>query len=181
MKRKVFIFALLLLSILTLTSCNRKEKSTETNNRDYYLYKNDKYGFTLEIPEWNYNIQLSNVHDDSDSEKYGVEKQYDDATTINFMILRREKLISEKDFGISNYTAFEIIVSEKSNLDSNFTKLGEKDGKTYYYKELKEDDIMKEIKDRKACDEEIARTKNLIKELEPMHKEIINSFKFIDA
>lgn len=176
MKKKVFIFVLLLLSILTLTSCNRKEKSMETNNRDYYLYKNDKYGFTLEIPEWNYNIQLFNVNDDSDSEKYGYEKQYDDATTINFMILRREK-----DLDISLYTAFELIVSEKSNLDSNLTKLGEKDGKTYYYKELKEDDVMKEIKNRKADDKYIVRIKNLIKELEPMHKEIMNSFKFIDA
>ena len=177
MKRKVFIFALLLLSILTLSSCNRKEKSTETNNRDYYLYKNDVYGFTLEIPEWNYNIQLFNVHDDSNYEKYGDEKQYDDATTINFMILRREK-----DLDISVYTAFELIVSEKSNLDSNLIKLGEKDGKTYYYKELKEDDVMKEIKDRKDSDDKyIARIKNLIKELEPMHKEIMDSFKFIDA
>lgn len=177
MKRKVFIFALLLLAILTLTSCNRKEKSTETNNRDYYLYKNDVYGFTLEIPEWNYNIQLFNVNDDSDSEKYGYEKQNDDATTINFMILRREK-----DLDISFYTAFELIVSEKSKLDSNLIKLGEKDGKTYYYKELKEDDVMKEIKDRKDSDDKyIARIKNLIKELEPMHKEIMDSFKFIDA
>lgn len=93
------------------------------------------------------------------------------------MILRREK-----DLDISFYTAFELIVSEKSNLDSNLTKLGEKDGKTYYYKELKEDDVMKEIKDRKDSDDKyIARIKNLIKELEPMHKEIINSFKFIDA
>ena len=176
MKKKVFIFVLLLLSILSLISCNRKEKSMETNNRDYYLYKNDVYGFTLEIPERNYNIQLFNVNDHSDSEKYGYEKQYDDATTINFMILRREK-----DLDISLYTAFELIVSEKSNLDSNLTKLGEKDGKTYYYKELKEDDVMKEIKNRKADDKYIVRIKNLIKELEPMHKEIMNSFKFIDA
>ena len=177
MKRKVFIFALLLLSIFTLISCKRKEKSMGTNNRDYYLYKNDVYGFTLEIPEWKYNIQLFNVNDDSDSEKYGYEKQYDDATTINFMILRREK-----DLDISFYTAFELIVSEKSNLDSNLIKLGEKDGKTYYYKELKEDDVMKEIKDRKDSDDKyIARIKNLIKELEPMHKEIMDSFKFIDA
>lgn len=177
MKRKVFIFALLLLSIFTLISCNREEKSMETNNRDYYLYKNDKYGCALEIPEWNYNIQLFNVNDDSDSEKYGYEKQYDDATTINFMILRREK-----DLDIRFYTAFELIVSEKSNLDSNLIKLGEKDGKIYYYKELKEDDVMKEISDRKDSDDKyIARIKNLIKELEPMHKEIMNSFKFIDA
>ncbi|MDD7339654.1 MAG: hypothetical protein PUG50_03600 [Eubacteriales bacterium] len=176
MKKSAALFVLLLLSILTLISCNRKEKSTETNNRDYYLYKNDKYGFTLEIPEWNYNIQLFNVNDDSGAEEYGYEKQNDDATTINFMILRREK-----DLDISFYTAFELIVSEKSNLDSNLTKLGEKDGKTYYYKELKEDDVMKEIKNRKADDKYIARIKNLIKELEPMHKEIINSFKFIDA
>lgn len=176
MKKSAVLFVLLLLSILTLISCNRKEKSTETNNRDYYLYKNDKYGFTLEIPEWNYNIQLFNVNDDSSAEEYGYEKQNDDATTINFMILRREK-----DLDISFYTAFELIVSEKSNLDSNLTKLGEKDGKTYYYKELKEDDVMKEIKNRKADDKYIARIKNLIKELEPMHKEIINSFKFIDA
>ena len=177
MKRKVFIFALLLLSIFTLISCNREEKSMETNNRDYYLYKNDKYGFALEIPEWNYNIQLFNVNDDSDSEKYGYEKQYDDATTINFMILRREK-----DLDIRFYTAFELIVSEKSNLDSNLIKLGEKDGKIYYYKELKEDDVMKEISDRKDSDDKyIARIKNLVKELEPMHKEIMNSFKFIDA
>lgn len=177
MKKKVFIFVLLLLSIFTLISCNRKEKSTETNNRDYYLYKNDVYGFTLEIPEWNYNIQLFNVNDDSDSKKYGYEKQYDDATTINFMILRREK-----DLDISFYTAFELIVSEKSNLDSKLTRLGEKDGKIYYYKELKEDDVMKEIEDRKDSDNKyIARFKNLIKELEPMHKEIMNSFKFIDA
>ena len=176
MKKSAALFVLLLLSILTLISCNRKEKSTETNNRDYYLYKNDKYGFTLEIPEWNYNIQLFNVNDDSGAEEYGYEKQNDDATTINFMILRREK-----DLDISFYTAFELIVSEKSNLDSNLTKLGEKDGKTYYYKELKEDDVMKEIKNRKADDKYIARIKNLIKELEPMHKEIINSFKLIDA
>ena len=177
MKRKVIIFTLLLLCTFTLTSCNRKEKSTETNNRDYYLYKNDVYGFTLEIPEWNYNIQLFNVNDDSDAEKYGYEKKYDDATTINFMILRREK-----DLDISFYTAFELIVSEKSKLDSNLIKLGEKDGKTYYYKELKEDDVMKEIKDRKDSDDKyIARIKNLIKELEPMHKEIMDSFKFIDA
>ena len=177
MKRKVFIFALLLLSIFTLISCKRKEKSMGTNNRDYYLYKNDVYGFTLEIPEWKYNIQLFNVNDDSDSEEYGYEKQYDDATTINFMILRREK-----DLDISFYTAFELIVSDKSNLDSSLIKLGEKDGKTYYYKELKEDDVMKEIKDRKDSDDKyIARIKNLIKELEPMHKEIMNSFKFIDA
>ena len=177
MKRKVIIFTLLLLCTFTLTSCNRKEKSTETNNRDYYLYKNDVYGFTLEIPEWNYNIQLFNVNDDSDAEKYGYEKQYDDATTINFMILRREK-----DLDISFYTAFELTVSEKSKLDSNLIKLGEKDGKTYYYKELKEDDVMKEIKDRKDSDDKyIARIKNLIKELEPMHKEIMDSFKFIDA
>ena len=176
MKKKVFIPVLLLLAILTLTSCNRKEKSMELNNRDYYLYKNDVYGFTFEIPEWNYNIQLFNVNDDSDAEKYGYEKQYEDATTINFMILRREK-----DLDISFYTALELIVSEKSNLDSNLTKLGEKDGKTYYYKELKEDDVMKEIKDRNADDKDIARIKNLIKELEPMHKEIMNSFKFIDA
>lgn len=176
MKKSAVLFVLLLLSILTLISCNRKEKSTETNNRDYYLYKNDKYGFTLEIPEWNYNIQLFNVNDDSSAEEYGYEKQNDDATTINFMILRREK-----DLDISFYTAFELIVSEKINLDSNLTKLGEKDGKTYYYKELKEDDVMKEIKNRKADDKYIARIKNLIKELEPMHKEIINSFKFIDA
>lgn len=177
MKRKVIIFTLLLLCTFTLTSCNRKEKSMETNNRDYYLYKNDVYGFTLEIPEWNYNIQLFNVNDDSDAEKYGYEKQYDDATTINFMILRREK-----DLDISFYTAFELIVSEKSKLDSNLIKLGEKDGKTYYYKELKEDDVMKEIKDRKDSDDKyIARIKNLIKELEPMHKEIMDSFKFIDA
>lgn len=177
MKKKVIIFTLLLLCTFTLTSCNRKEKSTETNNRDYYLYKKDVYGFTLEIPEWNYNIQLFNVNDDSDAEKYGYEKQYDDATTINFMILRREK-----DLDISFYTAFELIVSEKSKLDSNLIKLGEKDGKTYYYKELKEDDVMKEIKDRKDSDDKyIARIKNLIKELEPMHKEIMDSFKFIDA
>ncbi len=181
MKNKAFIFVLLLSSILTLIltliSCNRKEKSTETNNRDYYLYKNDKYGFILEIPEWNYNIQLFNVNDDSDSEKYCYEKQYDDATTINFMILRREK-----DLDISFYTAFELIVSEKSNLDSNLIKLGEKDGKIYYYKELKEDDVMKEISNRKDSDDKyIARIKNLIKELEPMHKEIMDSFKFIDA
>lgn len=176
MKKSAVLFVLLLLSILTLISCNRKEKSTETNNRDYYLYKNDVYGFTLEIPEWNYNIQLFNVNDDSSAEEYGYEKQNDDATTINFMILRREK-----DLDISFYTAFELILSEKSNLDSNLTKLGEKDGKTYYYKELKEDDVMKEIKNRKADDKYIARIKNLIKELEPMHKEIINSFKFIDA
>lgn len=176
MKKSAVLFILVLLSIFTLTSCNREEKSMEKNNRDYYLYKNDKYGFTLEIPEWNYNIQLFNVNDDSDSEEYGYEKQYDNATTINFMILRREK-----DLDISFYTAFELIVSEKSNLDSNLTKLGEKDGKTYYYKELKEDDVMKEIKNRKADDKYIARIKNLIKELEPMHKEIINSFKFIDA
>lgn len=177
MKKKVFIFVLLLLSILSLISCNRKEKSMETNNRDYYLYKNDTYGFTLEIPEWNYNIQLFNVNDDSGAEEYGYEKQNDDATTINFMILRREK-----DLDISFYTAFELIVSDKSNLDSSLIKLGEKDGKTYYYKELKEDDVMKEIKDRKDSDDKyIARIKNLIKELEPMHKEIMNSFKFIDA
>lgn len=176
MKKSAVLFVSLLLSILTLTSCNRKEKNTETNNRDYYLYENDVYGFTLEIPEWNYNIQLFNVNDDSGAEEYGYEKQYDDATTINFMILRREK-----DLDISFYTAFELIVSEKSNLDSNLTKLGEKDGKTYYYKELKEDDVMKEIKDRKADDKYIARIKNLIKELEPMHKEIMDSFKFIDA
>ena len=177
MKKKVFIFVLLLLSILTLISCNRKEKSTETNSRDYYLYKNDKYGFTIEIPEWNYNIQLFNVNDDADSEKYGYEKQYDDATTINFMILRREK-----DLDISFYTAFELIISEKSNLDSNLIKLGEKDEKIYYYKELKEDDVMKEMSDIKDSDDKyIARIKNLIKELEPMHKEIMNSFKFIDA
>lgn len=176
MKKKVFIFVLLLLSILTLTSCNRKEKSMEINNRDYYLYKNDVYGFTLEIPEWKYNIQLFNVNDDSDSEKYGYEKQYDDATTINFMILRREK-----DLDISFYTAFELIVSDKSNLDSNLIKLGEKNGKIYYYKELKEDEVMKEIEDRKADDKYIARIKSLIKELEPMHEEIMNSFKFIDA
>lgn len=176
MKKSAVLFILVLLSIFTLISCKREEKSMEKNNRDYYLYKNDKYGFTLEIPEWNYNIQLFNVNDDSDSEEYGYEKQYDNATTINFMILRREK-----DLDISFYTAFELIVSEKSNLDSNLTKLGEKDGKTYYYKELKEDDVMKEIKNRKADDKYIARIKNLIKELEPMHKEIINSFKFIDA
>lgn len=176
MKKSSVLFVLLLLSILSLTSCNRKEKSMETNNRDYYLYKNDTYGFTLEIPEWNYNIQLFNVNDDSDSEEYGYEKQNDDATTINFMILRREK-----DLDISFYTAFELIVSDKSNLDSNLIKLGEKDGKTYYYKELKEDDVMKEIKNRKADDKYIVRIKNLIKELEPMHKEIMNSFKFIDA
>lgn len=41
---------------------------------------------------------------------------------------------------------------------------------------------MKEIKDRKDSDDKyIARIKNLIKELEPMHKEIMDSFKFIDA
>lgn len=177
MKKSAVLFILVLLSIFTLISCKRKEKSMGTNNRDYYLYKNDKYGFTLEIPEWNYNIQLFNVNDDSDSEEYGYEKQYDDATTINFMILRREK-----DLDISFYTAFELIVSEKSNLDSKLTRLGEKDGKIYYYKELKEDDVMKEIEDRKDSDNKyIARFKNLIKELEPMHKEIINSFKFIDA
>lgn len=177
MKKSAVLFILVLLSIFTLISCKRKEKSMGTNNRDYYLYKNDKYGFTLEIPEWNYNIQLFNVNDDSDSEEYGYEKQYDDATTINFMILRREK-----DLDISFYTAFELIVSEKSNLDSKLTKLGEKDGKIYYYKELKEDDVMKEIDDRKDSDNKyIARIKNLIKELEPMHKEIMNSFKFIDA
>lgn len=177
MKKSAVLFILVLLSIFTLISCKRKEKSMGTNNRDYYLYKNDKYGFTLEIPEWNYNIQLFNVNDDSDSEEYGYEKQYDDATTINFMILRREK-----DLDISFYTAFELIVSEKSNLDSKLTRLGEKDGKIYYYKELKEDDVMKEIEDRKDSDNKyIARFKNLIKELEPMHKEIMNSFKFIDA
>ena len=66
-------------------------------------------------------------------------------------------------------------------MDSSLIKLGEKDGKTYYYKELKEDDVMKEIKNRKADDKYIVRIKNLIKELEPMHKEIMNSFKFIDA
>lgn len=86
MKKSAVLFVLLLLSILILISCNLKEKSMEINNRDYYLYKNDVYGFTLEIPEWKYNIQLFNVNDDSDSEKYGYEKQYDDATTINFMI-----------------------------------------------------------------------------------------------
>lgn len=177
MKKSAVLFILVLLSIFTLISCKRKEKSMGTNNRDYYLYKNDKYGFTLEIPEWNYNIQLFNVNDDSDSEEYGYENQYDDATTINFMILRREK-----DLDISFYTAFELIVSEKSNLDSKLTRLGEKDGKIYYYKELKEDDVMKEIEDRKDSDNKyIARFKNLIKELEPMHKEIMNSFKFIDA
>lgn len=93
------------------------------------------------------------------------------------MILRREK-----DLDISFYTAFELIVSDKSNLDSSLIKLGEKDGKIYYYKELKENDVMKEIEDKKYSDDKyIARIKSLIKELEPMHEEIMNSFKFIDA
>lgn len=160
MKKKVFIFALLLLSILTLTSCKRNENSMETNNRDYYLYYNDDYGFTLEIPEWKYDVTLIDVVDDSKSETADSNK---DTKTISFILEKRDR----KSLIRSYCPVFEIIVSKKSDLGGYFEKLISKGDKTFYYHINKD-----------SCDD--GAVEEMIEELKPMHKEIKDSFKIDD-
>ena len=166
--KKFFIFLMLAILVLCFSiACNieiaKEQKSNIREHNDTnekYLYDNDDYGFTLEIPEWKYDIMLIDVVDDSKGEAADSNK---DTKTISFIIEQRDR-----ESLIRSYCpVFEIVVSKKSDLGGNFEKLISKGDKTFYYH------ICEDNGDDSAVE-------SMLEELKPMHKEIKDSFRSDD-
>ncbi len=167
--KKFFIFLMLAILVLCFSiACNidigKEQKSNIREHNDAnekYLYHSDDYGFTLEIPEWKYDVMLIEVVDDSKSETADSNK---DTKTISFVLEKRDRESLIRSFG----SVFEIVVSKKSDLGGYFLKkLISKGDKTFYYH------INKDSGDDGAIEE-------MIEELKPMHKEIKDSFRIDD-
>lgn len=159
----IFLIAAILVSCFSI-ACNieigKEQKSNIREHNDAnekYLYHNDDYGFTLEIPEWKYDVTLIDVVDDSKGDAADINK---DAKTISFILEKRDR----KSLIRSYCPVFEIVVSVKSDLGGNFENLISKGDKTFYY-HINED----------SGDD--GGVEDMIEELKPMHKEIKDSFR----
>ena len=166
--KKLFIFLMLVILVLCFSiACDIEiGKEQKSNNREHndanekYLYHSDDYGFTLEIPEWKYDIMLIDVVDDSKGEAADSNKE---AKTISFIIEKRDR-----ESLIRAYCpVFEILVSKKSDLGGNFEELISEGDKTFYYH------ICEDTGDDSAVE-------SMLEELKPMHKEIKDSFRVDD-
>ena len=166
--KKFFIFLIVVILVFCFSiACNieigkeRKSNIREHNDaNEKYLYHSNDYGFTLEIPEWKYDVMLIDVVDDSKDETADSNK---DLKTISFILEKRDR----ESFISSFCPVFEIVVSKKSDLGGTFEKLISKGDKTFYYH------INKDNGDDSAVED-------MIEELKPMHKEIKDSFKIDD-
>ena len=149
MRRRILQFTLLIIIFCLLIGCNATQKKDDKT--DNYIYHNENYGFTLEIPNEAYNVELVEVSEN--------KEKYDNSTSFEFTFGRTNKDGTEVS-GI----IFEIIVCDGSDVYPESEVLLSSGEKTYCFLTVE-------------GPTESMGFNELLEELKPMVKEIKDSFK----